>query len=140
MIASGSYGERKSWGDTETRRLEDCLNKFILGLLRAARGSKRARLEAERREREWEEERRRQLEAEERRIREEARIKEFDSMLAAWARCRAIRDFVDAVEERAAGMRIEITPESELFAWLSWARKRADAMDPLSRLPALAGK
>lgn len=131
-ITDGGYeGQRKSVKDTQTRRLEDGLNKFIMVLIDAAQGSKRERLEAEERQREWEEKRRRWREEEERRLREEARIKELDSLVATWRKCENIRAFIAAVEKSASLKEEGNDPESDLEAWLVWARKRADSSDPL---------
>jgi hypothetical protein len=131
-IADGGYpGHRKSWSDTETRHLDGCLNKFVAGLVNAAQGSKRARFEAEQRHREYEEQRRQWREEEERKMREETRIKELDSLIVAWTRCQNIRHFIQAMEESAASRNIAISPESDLSLWLSWARERADRLDPL---------
>lgn len=128
---AGYPGHRKSWGDTETRRLEDCLNKFIAGLVNAAEGSKRVREEDEKREREWQERERIWREEEERKTREENRIKELDSLVSAWTKCDRIRKFIRAVETNAEGTNIPVTAGSNLDLWLSWARKRADSIDPL---------
>ncbi len=131
-ITQGGYdGERKSCSDTKTRRLEDNLNKFMVLLINAAQGSKRDRQEAEERQRKREEDHRRWQEEEERRYREQERVKEFDSLLAAWINCQNIRCFIQAVEQSAAGKGIEIAPESDLSFWISWARKRANALDPI---------
>jgi hypothetical protein len=131
-ITEGGYqGERKSWGDSETRHLEDYLNGFIIGLARAAQGSKRERAEQDEREREWAEKEKRRREEWKLRLREEERVKELDSTMAAWTKCERIRDFVQAVETAVNGRQGSIAPDSDLCLWLSWARGRADSMDPL---------
>jgi hypothetical protein len=93
ITGDGYQGERELWGDAETRRLEDCLNGFIIGHARAAQGSKRERAEQEQYER--------------------------------------TREFVQAVETAVNGRQGSIEPDGNLFLWLSWARNRADASDPL---------
>jgi hypothetical protein len=102
-----------------------------MALINAADGSKRARKEAEERQKKREEERRLEWEAQKLRWREEERIKELDSKMAAWIESMNIRTFVQAVEQSAVSRGIEIGPESDLSLWLSWARKRADHIDPL---------
>jgi hypothetical protein len=133
-VTEGGYrGDRKSWGDSETRRIEDCLNGFIIGLARAAQGSKRERTEQDEREREWAERERRRHEEWEFRFREEERVKELDSAMAAWTKCASIRQFARAVETAFEARQGPIALDSDLGLWLSWARKRADSMDPLLR-------
>ncbi len=46
-------GIRKSWSDGKKHRLEDLLNSFIIGLIRASEQEKVKRSEREQREREW---------------------------------------------------------------------------------------
>ena len=51
--------------------------------------------------------------------------------MAAWTKCERIREFVQAVETLVNGRQGSIEPDSDLYLWLSWARKRADSIDPL---------
>jgi hypothetical protein len=113
------------------------LNKFLVGLVRAALGVKRQRTEAERRERErQEEERKRQEEARrlaevELRWREEqARVERFERLHLLWRRNQGLRELVAAVRG-AVG---EVNSASEMGKWLSWAETYANRSDPLNRL------
>jgi hypothetical protein len=112
------------------------LNKFLVGLVRAALAVKRQRAEAERRERErQEDERKRQAEARrlaeaELRWREEQpRVERLERLETIWRRNRGLRELVAAVSN-AVG---EVDSTSEVGKWLSWAETYANRSDPLNR-------
>jgi hypothetical protein len=133
-------GLRRCWTDRSDRKVEQFLNSFIVGLVRAAEAMKEKRADNEKRRREQEEqERRRQEEKqrrrEEERLRqiEEERFKKLEAEVAAWNKAEQIRAYLVAVraaQEKAGG----ITPGSDLDTWLKWAQCRADGLDPLARL------
>ena len=54
-----SLNTRKTWSDGRRQRLEECLNSFVGGLIKAAIAIKHLRAEREQRELKWQEERRR---------------------------------------------------------------------------------
>jgi hypothetical protein len=94
-------GLRQRWSESPAKPLEALLNKFMIGLVRAALGVKRQRAEAERRERERKEEERkrqeeaRRLEEAERRWREEqARVERLVRLEAVWSRNVSLRELV----------------------------------------------
>jgi len=74
---------RKTWSDGRRQRLEECLNSFVGGLIKAAIAIKRLRAERERREREWQEERRQWEESERIRREEEEKMKVLDREVAS---------------------------------------------------------
>jgi hypothetical protein len=130
---------RQRWSEAPTRPLEGSLNKFIIGLVRAALGLKRQRAEAERRERERQEEERkrqeeaRRLEEAERAWREEqARVERLIRLEAVWTRNQKLRELVSALRQVLG----EVETESELGKWLSWAETYANRSDPLNRFRA----
>jgi hypothetical protein len=77
-----------------------------------------------------EEQRRRELAAEATRAaHERALAKDLSEMTGWWAESQRLRAFLAAVEER-----IPPAMKSDAYvAWVAWARRRADDMDPLSR-------
>jgi hypothetical protein len=127
---------RQRWAE-DSKPLEEMLNKFLVGLVRAALGVKEQRAETERREKErQEEERKRQEEARrlaeaELRWREEkARVGRLERLLEMWRRNQELRTVV-ANLQKAVG---EVEAESELGKWLAWASDYADKSDPLRRI------
>jgi hypothetical protein len=111
------------------------LNKFLIGLLRAAVALKTQRAEAARRERERkEEERRRQEEAKlqaaaELRWREEqARIKRLERLANVRERHRRLSELVDEIQTAVGN----VAGDSELGRWLAWATDHVKRSDPIA--------
>ncbi|MDY0095689.1 MAG: hypothetical protein RBT80_23585 [Candidatus Vecturithrix sp.] len=123
---------RKTWTDGRRQRLEDCLNSFVSGLIKAAIAIKHLREERERRQREWQEESRRREEAERIRREEEEKLKGLDREIASWQRSQQIRLYIEAVKKWGIQKYGEIKPDSKLQHWLTWATKQADRFDPLA--------
>ncbi len=126
-----SLNTRKIWSDGRRQRLEDCLNSFVGGLIKAAMAIKHLRAERERREREWQEQRRRREEADRIRREEEEKLKDLDREVESWQRSQKIRSYIEAVKKWGIQKYGEIKPESKLQQWLTWATKQADRLDPL---------
>jgi hypothetical protein len=127
---------RQRWSESASKPVEELLNKYMIGLVRAALGVKRQRTEAERRERERQEEERkrkeeaRRLEEAERSWREEqARVERLVRLEMIWRRNQRIRELVTALRD-ASG---EVEVDSEVGKWLTWAEGYADRSDPLNR-------
>jgi len=131
----GSRGLRPSWGDSGRGRLEDCLNAFVSGLVKASVRKRVERLERERREREWQEEMRRREESARLRREEEARVKALEENAASWKRSQEIRAYIQAVKEAAVRQQGQIPAGSGLEKWLKWASDQADRLDPLVKRP-----
>ena len=127
------YGAWKSWKDDKARKIEDCLNEFMVGLVEVAEAKMRQRLERQREEekrrraREEREAREREIEA------ESARRQALEQEAANWAKARQIRRYVAAVKERALRNRESLEPESELGRWVDWALAYCRLLDPLLR-------
>jgi hypothetical protein len=122
---------RKTWSDGRRQRLEDCLNSFVGGLVKAAIAIKHLRTERERRELKWQEERRQWEESERIRREEEEKMKALDREVASWHRSQQIRTYIDAVKKWAIEKYGEIKPDGKLHQWLTWATRQADRLDPL---------
>lgn len=140
------------WSDRSARRVEDCLNFFVVALFRAAEGIKAGRIaeekrlqeEAERRVREQEEaaqrarerqeqEKRRQ-EMEKRQREEQARREHLDREVASWVKSQQTRAYLVALRTFLAE-RGGFEPESNADRWLRWADGYADWLDPLTPKP-----
>jgi hypothetical protein len=126
-----SLNIRKTWSDGRRQRLEDCLNSFVSGLIKAAMSIKHLRAERERREREWQEQKRQREEAERIRREEEEKLKNLDREVESWQRSQKIRSYIEAVKKWGIQKYGEIKQESKLQQWLTWATKQADRLDPL---------
>jgi hypothetical protein len=126
---------RCTWSDGKVQRLENCLNVFIVGLIRAAVAKQAERQRREKQEREWEEQRRRREERAARYQEEKARLERLERDAEAWHKSQMIRTYVKAVREDALKKQGSIAPGSELDQWLAWANQQADRFDPLVESP-----
>jgi hypothetical protein len=119
QIESG-YLSKSKWRDKQARKVEECLNDFVIGLVEAALFEQRHAQEREERERRWA--------AAEGKKREQAeRIRRLEDSITAWRRAAEIRAFVTAARGTL------MVPEgSQRAEWLRWAEGYADSIDPLS--------
>ena len=117
--------------DTEKKPIEECLNEFIIGLIKAAEVQKADRIERERRRAADEEARRRREEIERQGREEEERLKTLERQVEAWTKSQQIRTFVEAVRTVAVQKDGKIMPGSDLEKWMEWAVRMADRIDPL---------
>jgi hypothetical protein len=126
-----------SWADGKKARLENCLNDFVIGLIKASSvlRSKDLQEEIERQERE---------EIERQRIEKERAIQEERERVLAllqdvknWHKSKQIREYIEAVKEQAVRDNGIISSDSELGKWLTWAVQQADNLDPLKKQSSL---
>jgi hypothetical protein len=119
-----------SWGDGKRQTLEACLPAVLMEV------EARSAEQRERLKREQEEAERRQVAWEEAKIQARHRHAEFrcaqilDTEVAAWQHASAIRSYSDAIEGK-------YPHDSGAIAWVSWARARAHAIDPLRNIPSV---
>ncbi|MCL4873564.1 hypothetical protein KJ039_05740 [bacterium] len=123
------YGARINWSDGDKIKIEDQLNKFIIGLLKSAIHIRSEQLKKERSEQERLERERRRAEKERLRKEEEARIEELYNEVTDWHMAEYIRAYIKAVKDKHG----EITSGSELDKWTTWASKQADRLDSLAK-------
>jgi hypothetical protein len=126
---------RKNWSDGKIKRVEDCLNDFIVALIKTSvelRTREVQRKQDERNRMEWE-----RLREERDRLRreEEARLQNLIDNASNWQKCKQIREYIQAVKEDAIRKNGGIEPGSELDRWLTWASQQADCFDPLVESP-----
>ncbi len=123
---------RRIWSDGKKQRVENVLNSFVIGLIKAAVAEREHRIQRER----WEKERK----EEERRRREQQRLKEAEERKLwglftdsiCWHRSQQIRAYVQAVEDAVEKSTGDIVSGSSLDEWLIWAPKQVDRLDPLA--------
>jgi hypothetical protein len=130
--------------DTEAARIEGHVNEAIVRCITKAGEERTAwrkreeewkRQEAARRLRQEEERQRqrRQAKLEKRQGLEKARVKALLREAARWQRSNNLRSYLQHVEARAIERDGGIEEGGELAQWLSWARRQADRLDPVSR-------
>lgn len=134
LVIRQSWGRdvRKSWDESESRRLEDRLNEFVVGIVAEAVREEEIRREAQERQRVLQEaeERRR---AEERKQEEEAsRIKALEEQADNWAKSVRITAYLEAVRTAAGPEGSGIEPSTEFDGWLQWAEEYARKINPLN--------
>jgi hypothetical protein len=148
-VGKAQSGQRLTWRDTATSRLEQQAGRIVADIIKAVEEQARIsaalrQLEKERQaaarlaeQQAAEERRRRDIErtarwehalAKARRFAvEEHRRATFDAALEQWRNAADMRAFCDALEQAAAD---QAASNGELAAWLTWARARADKIDP----------
>ena len=129
--AWGFYDIRKRWSDTKYRIIEDILNEFIIGVIRAADFLRRRSIEREEEQRRREEEYRRREEERKRIELENARLQELENQAYLWAKSKQLREYIEAVEESASVREFGGDDMEQLDEWLKWARNYADSLNPI---------
>src|SRR3989304_369350 len=122
---------RKNWSDAKIKRVEDCLNDFIVALIKTSvelRTREVQRKQEERNRMEWE---RLREERDRRRREEETQIQNLIVSAANWQKCKQLREYINAVKEDGIRKNGCIEPGSELDKWLTWANQQAERFDPL---------
>lgn len=122
---------RKIRSDGDRARLERQLNDVIVGLVVIADAKRAWEQEREREEAARREAERQRALAEQARREEEERRRVLERQAASWAKSQRLRAFIDEVERRANAKGVSLVPNSELGAWIAWARQHADRLDPL---------
>jgi len=126
---------RKNWSDAKIQRVEDCLNDFIIVLIKTAVELRTREIEREEAERRRLELIRRRDELARLRREEEARLKDLLDKAAGLQKSKEIRELIKAVKENAIRKNGGIESGSELDRWLAWANEQADRFDPLVESP-----
>lgn len=130
----GCSPAQRSWADGSVRRVEHCLNAFIVALYAASASMKKSRIEAERRRLEHEEQQRRYQEQERARKEDEERRKQITDDIGNWRLARDVRALAAEARQIVAAAHCEITPDGEIDVWLRWCESYADSIDPLEPL------
>jgi hypothetical protein len=126
-ITAGHWPSR-NWRDTEKTSLEKRLGEIVSGIISLAAEIKEKNAEAAR-------------QAEKRRLAEErytflknrleierAGFKKLETDAGNWEQAKRLRDYVNVVEHSA---RADGVLSSDLVSWITWARAKADWLDPL---------
>ena len=132
-IDKDSYGYRRSWNDGKKRRIENCLNDVIIGLIDSAFKEKSRRAENERRERERKEHEKLKHEKQEAIRKEKAKLNDLETVAEDWHKSQKLRAFIEAV--RQISDEVTIGTGEDVNDWLDWATQQADRLDPLAKSP-----
>jgi hypothetical protein len=142
LVIRQSWGRdvRKSWDESESRRLEDRLNEFMVGIVAEAVREEEFHREAQERQRVLQEAEERRRAEERKREEEAARIKSLEQQADDWAKSVRIAAYLDAVRSAAGQTGSCTEPGTELDSWLRWAEEHARRINPLNeRLQRVVG-
>ena len=124
----GKYEQRTRWSDAKIQRIESVVGDFVAGLMRTAVALRRQAEEQKQRELE---ERKRAEEAVQLRKdiqEEEKKLEQFNKWVEDWERAERLRRFIAIYAEKSSSWSSE--KQSEHKAWIEWAQKQADRLDP----------
>ena len=129
-------GMCRTWRDTDKQRLESRLPRFITGLVAMAAvvrqrdDENRKRAEQTRQAKcRREEENRRRAEHRKRYKAEKKRVDGLMSQASGWTEAEQLRAFIESVRQSPEAL-ASVAPEADLDAWLEWAHRQADRLDP----------
>lgn len=128
-----STGTRTTWSDGKRQRIEDCVNDFLAGLLKAAEAIKRRRAERLEWERQRREEEKRRWELQRLRDLENTRARELMRQADAWEQARRVRAYVERAREAGVVYLPDYLQIKSLPEWLEWASRHAAEVDPFTR-------
>lgn len=133
LVLTESYlSVRSKWSDGARQQLHEMLNDVVVGIGQAADAMKARREAFERAERERLAAEAKRRDDEERARRERSRVRALQQDVRHLQQALAVREYV--VSMRAAAEAAELSPDHELFAWLAWAERHADLLDPTKAL------
>ena len=125
---------RRSWHDSESKKIEDRLNEIFIGFIKVADEIKQDRLTSEKEEKERLERIRLYEEIQRQKAEEEKRINVLLKQVNSWSQSDAIKNFINHVKTAAIEKYGKIEEESDLGKWLTWANLQAQRLDPISEL------
>ncbi len=111
--------------DGKTQQLEDCLNRFILLLVKSAEIMKIENIEREARRREYEKERERKQLARRKHELEMARTEQLFKSANDWQQCQMVRTYISAVISNE-----NIAPDqTAIKSWIAWTTEKLEALE-----------
>lgn len=124
----GKHEQHTRWSDAKIQRIENVIGDFVAGLMRTAVALRRQAEEKKRRELE---ERKRAEEAIQLRKdiqEEEKKLEQFNKWVDDWEHAERLRQFIVVYTEKSRSWPSE--RQAEHKAWIEWAQKQADRLDP----------
>jgi hypothetical protein len=126
---SGRIEQRKRWSDAKTQRVESLIAGFVAGLMQTAIRMRRDREERKRREDEQKKRSQERAQLQNDIQEEEKKLEQFNNWVEGWERAERMRRFIAAYTEKARTWPAE--KQSKHSAWVEWATRQADRIDPL---------
>jgi hypothetical protein len=131
-----SGGLRKTWRDSQKRRLEELLPECLIGLLKIALVTHRQMEQRRQQEIARQKKREEMLDLQKQIEAETKRVQQLQQNAMNWHTARLIRDYVEAVIIKARAESKPVGPDTEIGKWILWAKEQADRFDPISASPA----
>lgn len=123
------HAKRKSWNDGKKKSIDDEIGDIVIGIMEAIHIVKENREKREIREQKRLEEEIRRWEMEKRRDKEKERIKFLIAEAEDYYQARKLYEYIAALN--AALPNFEDDEQKELKQYLSWAKQKADWLNPL---------
>ncbi|MBT4036355.1 MAG: hypothetical protein HOB84_08735 [Candidatus Marinimicrobia bacterium] len=120
--------------DGKTQRLEDCLNRFIILLVKSAEIMKKEKAEHQAQLIKWERERELEQLARRKRELEKLRLEQLFKSATEWQQCQLMRTYISAVRDRS---NID-SDQSGTGSWLEWAEEKLIELESKFLNPELA--
>jgi hypothetical protein len=134
VFSNSSYFDT-IWRDTEQRKIEGVIPECVASMMKIAveyrRNTEKRHQEELFRKLRWEEfqQLKRQVDA------EEDRIQRLEKGADDWHRARRIREYIIALVDCKKEQGKELSPDTALGRWVTWALQQADRIDPLVESP-----
>ena len=131
----GKYEQRSRWSDAKIQRIESVIGDFVAGLMRTAVVLRRQAEEEKRREHERQKRAEEAIQLRKDIQEEEKKLEQFNKWVDDWERAERLRRFIAVYAEKSHSWPAE--KQAEHKAWIDWAQKQADRVDPfVSQKPA----
>jgi hypothetical protein len=115
------FAGQRTISDGKVQLLEECLNNFILLLVKTSEIEKIRTQRAAERDRLWEEERQKQREIQLEIEQEEQMLKDLLDNAVSWNKCKMAKEYIAAVAESSDG--------DEVDWWVKWAGQQLDRIE-----------
>lgn len=133
FVIDNTKGGWRRWREGSRWKQEQRIDKVVLGIERAAAALKAARLESERRHREWEEESKRREEAARLQAEERSRVQTVGEIVHRWRLAKDIRSLMDSLNVICNSEGSVIEKQQDLAEFVKWSFEYADRIDPIVR-------
>jgi len=118
------HSKTKTISDGKEQRLENCLNRFVLMLIKASEYKKAHSAWLEEQHAIWEEERKQTEQVKLDREQEERSTKLLFDGAVTWSRCKQVRDFISDLEALS-----KKNDDSSLEVYVNWAREKVEGIE-----------
>jgi hypothetical protein len=123
---------RNTWRDGKRQSVEDCLNRFMMGLATEAAHDLQVRREREREEVERKKQERLAELEERKRLAEQRKLWALLVESESFEKSQQIRAYVKAMKEHMRESALTAETYESFAKWVRWATRQADKLDPLA--------